>query len=271
MQPSQAILATLFVPGSAHFVLGRPVRGVVALVVTAGLFFAGYAIVGQHLWYHALFTLTGTWFEGVLRFVPIGMLPEAPNLGCTIVAAFLRDTTGPEMMRLERMPVDGVHLGLLLTACSGVLNCLWMADAHWLAQNRESKSGVSPALAAGATWLVPGWGHVMAGQKDKGILLGAAVLIVFFGGLAFSGGHAVDRVLASAWFDGEVLCGVGVIFGSVVTAGMRFEALPLHWDLGVTLCTVAGFMNLLVMTNAYTVAEDGPDSFVVPLDAEEAK
>ena len=35
---------------------------------------------------------------------------------------------------------------------------------------------------------------------------------------------AVDRVLASAWFVGEVVCGIGVIFGSIVTAPLRYES-----------------------------------------------
>lgn len=261
MQPSHAILATLFVPGSAHFMLGRPVRGVIAAVLTIGLFWIGYAIVGTHLWYHELVSSAG---GGVLRYLPIMMLPEAPNFGCTLVASFLRDTQSVEALRLERMPVEFGHIGLLLTASSGVLNALWMADAHWIAQGREPKSSVQPPFAAMISWLLPGAGHVLVGQRDKGVLLGGCVLLMFFGGLAFSGGHAVDRVLASAWYDGQILCGLGTIFGSVVTAPLRYESLPTHNDLGITMCTVAGFMNLLVMTNAYTVAEDGADSFVDP-------
>ncbi|MCA8943689.1 MAG: hypothetical protein KDB80_14085 [Planctomycetes bacterium] len=269
MQPLHALLATLFVPGSAHFVLGRPVRAVVVALTTIGLFWIGYSIVGTHMWYHELVPSTGGGIRGLLfRIFPVMMLPESPNLGCTMVASMMRDIDSVEAMRLERMPGGLVHLGLLLTACSGVLNALWMCDAHWLAQNREPRAKIAPPMAALASWLLPGSGHVLAGQRDKGLLLGAAVLVMFFGGLAISGGHAVDRVLADAWFDGQVLCGTGVIFGSLVTAPLRYDALPTYNDLGITLCTVAGFMNLLVMTNAYTVAEDGPDSVVV---VEEAK
>lgn len=266
MTPKTAILATLFVPGSAHLALGHTVRGLVAFVVTVGLFWVGFSLAGSHMWYLELLPTDGL-IGPLLRYVPLQMLPEAPNLGCTTIAAIMRDTSTPDLVRLERMPREFAHLGLLLSSVSGVLNCLWMADAHWLAQKREPKGRVSPAVAAAATWLLPGAGHVLAGQKDKGILVGAAVLVMFFAGLAFAGGHAVDRVALAAWYDGQVLCGTGVIFGSLITAPLRYETLPLHHDLGVTLTTVAGFMNLLVMTNAYTVAEDGPDSVVLPEEA----
>lgn len=251
-------------PGSAHFALGRPGRGLVAFVLTVGLFVAGYMIVGTHLWYHELISMRDGWLRVLAHVLPVSMLPESLNLGCTAVVSWLRDTVSVEAERLERMPTDMVHLGLLLTASSGLVNCLWMCDAHWIARGAKPKSKVSPPFAAAMSWLLPGAGHVLAGQKDKGILLGVVTWAMFFAGLVFSDFHAVDRVLASAWFDGQVLFGGGVIFGSLLTAPLRYEELPLHLDLGITLCTVAGFMNLLVMCNAYTVAEDGPESFVSP-------
>jgi hypothetical protein len=36
---------------------------------------------------------------------------------------------------------------------------------------------------------------------------------------------------------------------------MRMEGAPQNLDLGLVLCTVAGLMNLVVMVDAYTVAE----------------
>ena len=55
MNPTHAILLTLLVPGAAHFLLGKAVRGVVALVVTAGMFFAGYALLQDRLFHAVLF------------------------------------------------------------------------------------------------------------------------------------------------------------------------------------------------------------------------
>ena len=37
--------------------------------------------------------------------------------------------------------------------------------------------------------------------------------------------------------------------------GHKFSEFPAYMDLGVALCAVAGFMNVILMVNAYTVAE----------------
>ena len=102
---------------------------------------------------------------------------------------------------------------------------------------------------------MPGLGHARAGQRDKGVLMGVAVAIVFAAGLLFAHGHAVDRATASVWWMGQNLFGGGTLFAAFVTSPMQMESAPAHLDLGVVLCTVAGLMNLVVMVDAYTVAE----------------
>ena len=55
MSPANAILLTLLLPGSAHAVLGKPVRAAVAMLTCVGLFFAGWAILGDRLFHGVLF------------------------------------------------------------------------------------------------------------------------------------------------------------------------------------------------------------------------
>ena len=55
MNPTSAILLSLAVPGAAHVALGNMVRGVIAFVVTVGMFFAGYAILQDRLFQVQLF------------------------------------------------------------------------------------------------------------------------------------------------------------------------------------------------------------------------
>jgi hypothetical protein len=194
-----------------------------------------------------------TGLTALLRIFPISLLPELGNFGCTVVAAMFREADSAEVLRLLRLPREHEHLGFLLTGASGVFGFLWATDAHWLAQGRASR--VSPAVAAALTWILPGAGHVVAGQKSKGLLMGAAVLLTFALGLVMSMGHGVDRAHYAAWWIGQSLCGGGVVFASLFTAPMMFSEFPEYMDLGVALCTVAGFMNVIVMVNAYTVAE----------------
>lgn len=261
LTPGAAILWTLLVPGSAHLRLGHAARAALVFATAVGLFAAGAAIVGDRVWYFQLFE-PFPFLKTLLDRVPVQLLPEAPNLGCCIVLSFLREAPATDQgmfdwLRMIRVPVPHEHLGLFLMGCSGVVNSLWVADAHWLAQGRRHQGRISPPAAAFLSWLVPGAGHVAAGQRDKGVLVCAAVLIMFALGLLLSQGHGIDRPLRSAWWIPQSLFGGGTLFATLVTAPLE-EGPPAPWiDHGVALCAVAGLMNLIVMIDAYTVAESG--------------
>jgi Zn-dependent membrane protease YugP len=81
------------------------------------------------------------------------------------------------------------------------------------------------------------------------------VFVVFAVGMWCSDGHAVDRQIASVWWIGQALFGGGALFASLVTAPIEMTSSPDNLELGTNLCTVAGLMNLVVMIDAFTVAE----------------
>jgi hypothetical protein len=188
-------------------------------------------------------------------------LPELLNLPANALGAVMAWDSSPTGERMWRMPRDLEHLGGFLTAASGMLAAFWSAAGHFELRRRRDGGDAAPAPiadpagCAALSWLVPGLGHARAGQRDKGMLLGAAVVTVFALGLLFSHGHAVDRATASVWWIAQNLFGGGSLFAALVTGPMRMELAPAHLDLGVVLCTVAGLMNLVVMVDAFTVAE----------------
>lgn len=253
-----------FLPGLLQFQLGQKPRAVVALVSCLALFFAGWSIVGERLFYWALITPDETGSPLLRTLARFGLplsLPELLNLPGNALGALLAWDGSPSGERLWRLPRPMEHLGGFLTAASGMLAAFWSAAGHWELRKRRD-GGVDapapiadPALCAGLSWLVPGLGHARAGQKDKGLLMGAAVLAVFALGLIVSHGHAVDRATASVWWIGQNLCGGGSLVAALVTGPLRMESAPANLSLGVVLCTVAGLMNLVVMVDAYTVAE----------------
>jgi hypothetical protein len=249
-----------FVPGLWHFRLGDRKRAVLAFASCALLFAFGYVFVRDRLFYYALLSPDrDSPFALVLRFLPVFNLPEMLNWPCTALAQVLGFHSGFEGERIQRMPRDFEHLGSWITAASGMLAAFWAADAQWrlrlLLGRRSPVSPINPALAAGLSWLVPGLGHWRAGQRDKGVLVGMAVVLVFATGLVASQGHAVDRGIAPVWWIGQDLFGGGCLFTSLVTAPWKFLDSPPYLDLGIVLCTVAGMMNLVVMVDAYTIAE----------------
>lgn len=253
-----------FVPGLLQFQLGQRRLAALALVGCTLLFFAGWALIDSRLFYWALLT-GGERDSGVVRALarcglPI-VLPELLNLPANALGALLAWDGSPTGERLWRLPRSGEHLGGFLTGASGMLAAFWSAAGHWELRRRRDGGATAPApvahpaLCAGLSWIVPGLGHALAGQRGKGLLVGAAVMVVFAAGLLFSHGHAVDRATASVWWIGQNLCGLGSLFAALVTAPWPMVGAPAHLDLGVVLCTVAGLMNLVVMVDAYTVAE----------------
>ena len=259
MTPSNAILATLLLPGAAHAALGKPLRGALAFLVTVGMFWCGYAILGDRVFHSVLFEPFSL-LARVFEFVPLNLLPESVNLGCTIVANLLRDvpvdpSAHDEMTRALRAAQPGEHVGFFLTGCSGIVAALFAADAHGLAYGQGPRPR-NRALMSGLSWLLPGSGHFLAGHRNKGFLMGGAVLVMFVLGLLFSEGLAVDRSHHDAYWIIQSLFGGGALVSALWFGPMEVtDSIPLRYNLGITLTAVAGLMNLVVMIDAYTVAD----------------
>jgi TM2 domain-containing membrane protein YozV len=253
-----------FIPGLLQFQLGQKGRALLAFGSCTALYFVGWMLVQDRLFHFGLFSFEQSGGGLTSTLAAFGLpvtLPEILNLPAHILGSLLSYESGFEAERLWRLPRPMEDLGGFLTAGSGLLAVFWSADAHFEMRRRrdaaEDAPGalVAPGLAAGVSWLVPGLGHVMAGQRGKGILMGGAVVTVFALGMLFSMGHAVDRAIASVWWIGESLFGGGALFAALVTAPVEMDTFPEHLDLGTVLCTVAGLMNLVVMVDAFTVTE----------------
>lgn len=61
------------------------------------------------------------------------------------------------------------------------------------------------ALLAGA--MLPGLGHVVAGERRRGLLAGGAILGLFFGGIFIGGVDVIDAREDTAWFAGQAMVG----------------------------------------------------------------
>lgn len=253
------------VPGLLQYRLGQTRRAAAAFVSCTALFFVGWAIVGERLFSWTLLTPDAN-ASGVLRLgarfgVLMTALPEWLNLPANALGAMLAWDDSPTGERLWRMPRDFEHVGAWLTGASGMLAAFWSAAGHWGMRLRRDggeappRPIADPAVCAALSWLVPGLGHARAGQAGKGLLVGAAVVVVWAIGMVAAEGHAVDRADASVWWMGQNLFGGGSLFAALVTAPWQRVGEPFDLQLGIVLCTVAGLMNLVVMIDAFTVAE----------------
>ena len=253
MTPAHAAFYTLLLPGSAHFSLGRPVRALCACLSSFGLLFLGWAILRERIFFHEL-------FEGFGPFalVPIQLIPESCNIGGVTLLNLLHPGDSVEAARQIRthLPVGQEtleHVALFLSGTGGIAAVLWASDAAWLARAR--KSVVSPAAVALYSWLVPGLGHARLGQRDKGLVMGGSIFLLFAMGLLVSGGAGCDRITESVWWTGQHFFGGGTLFAALVTAPMRVTGVfPDYHELGKILCIVAGLMNIVVMIDAWSIA-----------------
>jgi hypothetical protein len=162
------------------------------------------------------------------------------------------------------------------------------APAQDAAPNPHAHPAPFQPVALVAACLLPGAGHALLGDRRRGILIGAGVLGLFFGGLLIGGIDAVDRREDFVWFVGEALVGpiafavdyyhqnhlkvrdrpggpVRSAYPNEVRDPRGLAAQVLETDprkppsvksigrvneLGTLFCTIAGMMNLIVIIDA---------------------
>jgi len=82
--------------------------------------------------------------------------------------------------------------------------------------------------AAAAAWLWPGLGHIVCGERRRGMLIMFGVLFLVVSGLLIGGLDAVDSRNDRLWFLAQALCGP-LIFGIDLLRGMVMIDPPPNW------------------------------------------
>jgi hypothetical protein len=117
---------------------------------------------------------------------------------------------------------------------------------------------VSPSLALAAGWLVPGAGHFLVGQVQKGAIFLAVLLAMFVIGLGLGGrlfpfpSPLADPLvfLAAA---AEWALGAPRLLAAIAGAG-KGTVTQVTYEAGNTFLITAGLLNVLVAFNASDVA-----------------
>jgi len=118
-----------------------------------------------------------------------------------------------------------------------------------------------PGRALLWAWLVPGAGHWYSARRCRAALYGLAVVGVFAAGLAM-GGLATVSVYGHKWaFLLQVFDGPLTIAAAVASHVARSKPIPSQVaDLGLTLTLVSAAFNVLVMADAYYLADKPKDA-----------
>lgn len=73
--------------------------------------------------------------------------------------------------------------------------------------------GLTEVIAVALAWLVPGAGHLYLGRRFRGLLILAATLGTFWGGIAIGGIMTVDVRTERWWFAADMLTGMHGLAG----------------------------------------------------------
>lgn len=121
----------------------------------------------------------------------------------------------------------------------------------------EGKSWVLAVLLA---WAVPGLGHWYLGRRGKAVIFCLCVLALFLAGWIMGQCKVVDS-RDTLPFVAQILTGSATLVANYIGAAVRSSGGPAQpvsaaYQSGLVYTLVAGLLNLLVMLDAYIVANN---------------
>ena len=133
-----------------------------------------------------------------------------------------------------------------------------------------SSSSVPPPVVALATWIVPGSGYWLIGQRARALTVGITIIILFILGMLIGGVRVVDvpngvlstpvnAVSQKPWFVGQILAGpITLIASSIGHDDAYYASHSRVNEIGTLYTAVAGMLNLLAIIDAaYRAGHNG--------------
>jgi TM2 domain-containing membrane protein YozV len=252
--PTFAALLTWLVPGAGHLYLKQPLFALAAFSVVAGLYLLGLSLSEGMLFEFLQPDLRGP-FAGALT-------PEAANLGALIW--HMREY-GYGLLHPRPWP-EHVHLGVWLTATSGLLNACLMVRAHVDArQPLEAGSTASarpvlrwtkhPATLVLLGWIVPGLGHFVQGRRRRGAIVFILLVGLVVLGSSLAAGSNLDRERHFYYWGGQFLAGGPVMLLEGLHGHARITGEIPYVDAGLVLAAIGGLLNILALLDVYGSAD----------------
>lgn len=119
------------------------------------------------------------------------------------------------------------------------------------------RSATNPYLVCAAAWAVPGAGHLWLGRVQKGLIFLVVLPLMFATGLWLEGRlfpFALGQPLVALAAFADI--GMGVPYFAAKAAGLGAgRVIAQSFEYGNAFLIVAGLLNMLVVLDAFDVAE----------------
>lgn len=136
--------------------------------------------------------------------------------------------------------------------------------------SQPSASSVPAPVVALITWLVPGSGYWLIGQRARALTVGITIIALFILGMWIGGIKVVDKpdqllttpvaaIVQKPWFIGQIMAGpITLIASSIGKSEENFASHARINEIGTLYTAVAGMLNLLaIIDSAYRAARQG--------------
>ena len=119
---------------------------------------------------------------------------------------------------------------------------------------------VTLIYTAAMSWLIPGAGYYMLGEKKRAGTVFVTILVTFAIGLWAGSIGAVDPIGGKWWFYAQALASPAVILlGRYIESGM-YPVYGRPAEIGQIYTSIAGLLNLLCIVNCVYLAYAGKNS-----------
>lgn len=127
---------------------------------------------------------------------------------------------------------------------------------------RPSDNSVPAPIVALVTWILPGSGYWLIGQRARGLTVGITIVVLFILGIMIGGMKVVDpppnffsnpvnAISDKPWFVGQILAGpITLVTGSIAKSEEYFASHSRVNEIGTLYTAVAGMLNLLAIIDA---------------------
>lgn len=107
------------------------------------------------------------------------------------------------------------------------------------------------------SWVVPGGGYFLLGEKKRGTIVLFTIVLTFCTGLYIGSIGVIDPVGSWGWYIAQIMAGPVVFIISSCTAGGGYPVYGRPCEYGQIYTSIAGLLNLLCVVNAVYLAHMG--------------